>query len=45
MLFYNIVTSLQLPQVCMFNSNDENITHIIVKGKMKWHSEECPEKK
>lgn len=28
-LFYHMVTSLLLPQVCMFNSDDENTTNII----------------
>lgn len=44
-LFYYMVTSLLLPQVCMFNSDDENTTNILLKGKKKLHSEECPEKK
>lgn len=34
-LFYHMVTSLLLPQVYMFNSDDENITNIIMKGKKK----------
>lgn len=38
-----MVTSLLLPQVYVFNSDDENITNITVKGKKKY-SKECPEK-
>lgn len=44
-LFYHMVTSLLLPQVYMFNSDDGNTRNTIVKGKKKWYSEECPEKK
>lgn len=44
-LFYHMVTLLLLPQVYMFNSDDENTTNITVKGKKKLYSEDCPEKK